>query len=134
MSELAQKLGLKAGQRVCLIDAPPEAEAAVRSAAPPGVQFSSGLEAGRYDMILFWPQKLAGLAELFAALQGQIVPTGAVWAVMPKKKFAPARGITYRWEDLQAAGLQTDLVDNKIASITEHDYGTRFVIRKERRG
>jgi hypothetical protein len=34
---------------------------------------------------------------------------------------------------MQAAGLQTDLVDNKVASVTEQDYGTRFVIRKERR-
>jgi hypothetical protein len=133
MSDLAHKLGLKEGLQVCLLEAPPEAEAAMRSAAPPGVQFSSRLEEGCYDMILFWPQKLEGLAELFSALQGQIVPTGAVWAVMPKKKFAPARGVTFTWEELQAAGLQTDLVDNKIASITEQDYGTRFVIRKERR-
>jgi hypothetical protein len=76
---------------------------------------------------------LDGLVEWFAALQGQIAPTGAVWAVMPKKKFAPGRRVSFTWEELQAAGLQTDLVDNKIASITEQDYGTRFVIRKERR-
>ena len=52
---------------------------------------------------------------------------------MPKKKYARQRGIDFTWEELQAAGLQTDLVDNKIASLTEEEYGTRFVIRKERR-
>jgi hypothetical protein len=52
---------------------------------------------------------------------------------MPKKKYADRRGVSYTWEQLQAAGLQTDLVDNKVASITEEDYGTRFVIRKQRR-
>ncbi len=34
---------------------------------------------------------------------------------------------------MQVAGLQTDLVDNKVASIDEQDYGTRFVIRKAKR-
>ena len=53
---------------------------------------------------------------------------------MPKKKYALRRGIDFSWEEMQAAGLQTDLVDNKVASITGEDYGTRFVIRKDRRG
>ncbi len=34
---------------------------------------------------------------------------------------------------MQAAALTTDLVDNKIVSLTGEDYATRFVIRKERR-
>jgi len=38
--------------------------------------------------------------------------------------------VALSWEEMQAAGLLTDLVDNKIASVTEEDYGTRFVIRK----
>jgi hypothetical protein len=29
--------------------------------------------------------------------------------------------------------LRTDLVDNKVASVDEETYGTRFVIRKMRR-
>jgi hypothetical protein len=53
--------------------------------------------------------------------------------VIPKKPFARARGVELSWEALQAAGLQTDLVDNKIASISDQEYATRFVIRKERR-
>ena len=36
-------------------------------------------------------------------------------------------------EEMQAGGLQTDLVDNKVCSVTSKDYGTRFVIRKEHR-
>jgi hypothetical protein len=40
------------------------------------------------------------------------------------------RGIDFSWEAMQAAGLETDLVDNKVASFSEEDYGTRFVIRK----
>lgn len=135
MSELAKKLGIKTGQLVCLLDAPPEAEEAIRSASPGGVEFMEVLPGAQpVDMILFWPFSLDGLAGRFAFLQSSIRPDGAIWAVMPKKKYARQRGVDYTWEKLQAAGLQTDLVDNKVASITEQDYGTRFVIRKDRRG
>jgi hypothetical protein len=52
---------------------------------------------------------------------------------MPKKAFAAGRGVSFSWEEMQAEGLRGDLVDNKVASITATDYGTRFVIRKARR-
>lgn len=130
---LARKLGIKGGDRVCLLDAAPEAVDIIRRECPETVTFSETLDEGHYAVILFWPQELAGLAERFTELQQKIVPNGAIWAVMPKKKYVRARGIGFRWEELQAAGLQTRLVDNKVASITEQDYGTRFVIRKEHR-
>jgi len=130
--DLAKKLGIKSGMAVCLLDAPPEAEAAVRESAAWAV-FSTALGEGRYDVILFWPRQLEGLVERFAELQSRIVPDGSIWALIPKKKFAARRGVDFTWEEMQAAGLQTDLVDNKVASVTEQDYGTRFVIRKKRR-
>jgi hypothetical protein len=112
----------------------PEAVQAVHEDAPPGVDFTESLGEIRYELILFWPGSLEGLVERFTELQHRIHANGAIWAVMPKKKYADRRGIDFTWEALQAAGLRTDLVDNKVASITEEDYGTRFVIRKERRG
>lgn len=130
--DLAKKLGIKPGMAVCLLDAPPEAEAAVRESAAWAI-FSTSLSERRYDVILFWPRQLEGLAERFAELQRCILPDGSIWAVIPKQKFAARRGVGFTWEAMQAAGLQTDLVDNKVASVTEQDYGTRFVIRKERR-
>jgi hypothetical protein len=132
MPDLAKKLGIKPGMSVCLLDAPLEAEAAVRESAAWAV-FSTTLGEGRYDAILFWPSQLDGLAERFAELQHCIAPDGSIWAVIPKRKYAAQRGVLFTWDQMQAAGLQTDLVDNKVATITEQDYGTRFVIRKERR-
>ena len=82
---------------------------------------------------MFWPDEPAGLEERFRQLQARIDPAGAVWAIIPKKKFARARGKSLNWEQLQAAALRTDLVDNKIASVSEQEYGTRFVIRKDLR-
>lgn len=134
MPGLAQKLGIKSGQRVCLLDAPAESAALLRRESPEGVSFSETLDSGQYDVIMFWPTQLAGLAERFAELQRRIIPDGAIWAVMPKVRYAPARGVDFRWEEMQTAALKTDLVDNKTASLSEEEYATRFVIRKERRG
>jgi hypothetical protein len=133
MPDLAKKLGLRPGDLVCVLDAPPEAVEALRGVFPPGVQEHKALLEMRYNVILFWPRQSAGLTERFAGLQAHMQPDGSLWAVIPKKKYAPARGVSLTWEELQAAALRTDLVDNKVASITEQDYGTRFVIRKARR-
>ncbi len=133
MAELAQKLGIKPGYSVALLDAPAAGADAVRASLPDGVTFAETLGEERVDVILFWPTALDGLAERFAALTQRITSDGAIWAVIPKKQFALSRGITFSWEEMQAAGLQTDLVDNKVCSVTSEDYGTRFVIRKEHR-
>jgi hypothetical protein len=133
MATLAQKLGIRPGHALCLLDAAPGALDLLQSEAPPGVIFADTLGAERFDLILFWPTTLDGLADRFARLQLAITADGAVWAVMPKKAFAAQRGIAFTWEEMQAAALTTDLVDNKGAAFSEQDYATRFVIRKDRR-
>jgi len=133
MTGLARKLGIQSGHVVCLLNAPPEAAALLRQECPEQVSFSDTLEHGPYNTILFWPTHLAGLSDRFAQLQRHIVPDGAIWAVIPKKPFARARGIDFSWPDVQRAALQTDLVDNKVATLSVKEYATRFVIRKDRR-
>jgi hypothetical protein len=133
MTNLAQKLGIRSGDRVCLLDAPPETAEVLRVVFPPGIIFQEKLGGEPNDIILFWPRRLEGLRERLAALQFHINPQGAIWVVIPKKKFAREQGIDFDWEAMQAAGLQTDLVDNKVATISEQEYGTRFVIRKDQR-
>ncbi len=133
MADLSTKLGIKPGHLICLLDAPVESAALLRQSCHDAI-IEEMAEGQRYDLIFFWPTQRDKLTETFATLQRQIVPSGAIWAIIPNKKHARARGLTFTWEDLQAAALQTDLVDNKIASLSEQEYGTRFVIRKERRG
>jgi len=134
MAGLVEKLGIKSGQVVCLLNAPTRAAALIRQECPEEVGFFDTLEHGPYDVILFWPTQLAGLSDRFVQLQRHIVSDGVIWAVIPKKPFARVRGIDFGWSELQEAALQTDLVDNKVATLSEEEYATRFVIRKNRRG
>lgn len=135
MADLVRKLGMQPGQLLCLIGLPMAVESVLRQEAPPGVTVVEEAEMASVpcDLIFFAPVSLDGLTERFSRLQRRIVPSGAIWVVTPKKRFAAGRGIAFTWEEMQAAALATDLVDNKIASLTDEDYATRFVIRKERR-
>lgn len=130
-AELARKLGLRPGQRIRLIGAPPSAAARIQEAGT-GLQFLRSPNAA-VDQIFWWPQEVEDLAPKMANLKRRLAPDGSLWIVMPKKAFAPARRIAYTWETMQAEGLKSDFVDNKVASIDDQDYGTRFVLRKELR-
>src|SRR3989304_2166883 len=140
LTDLARKLGIQPGMRVALLHPPKQVNDAIRAGAPAGGPWKRGggrwkrsLGPAQVDLIFFGPSETAGLAREFARLQASLEPDGAVWAVMPKKAFAAGRGVSFSWEEMQAEGLRGDLVDNKVASITATDYGTRFVIRKARR-
>lgn len=131
---LARKLGIVPGRSILLLDAPAPSAALLRDACPPGVTVAEVDDgADRYDLIFLWLRAADGLVERFAALQWRIVSNGAIWVMLLKKPIARKRGVTLTWEEMQTAALQTDLVDNKGASFSDEEYGTRFVIRRERR-
>lgn len=134
ITSLAKKLGIQPEDRLGLIGAPAGIKDYLRLECPPEVIFEEGASDPKYRMILFWPKELNALVQQFTEMQNLILPDGVIWAIIPKKKFARKWGIDFNWEEMQAAGLQTDLVDNKVASIDEESYGTRFVIRREKRG
>ncbi len=135
MADLGRKLGMRHGQTLALIDLSATVLSALRHEAPPDTTFVGEIEAASppCDLIMFAPLALDGLATRLASLQRRIKPSGAIWVVIPKQRFAASRGIHFTWDQMQAAALTTDLVDNKIVSLTGEDYATRFVIRKERR-
>jgi hypothetical protein len=133
VGDLAKKLGLKPGQTVCLIAAPAASARLVRREAPPGIRFVRSAAGRKLDHVFLWPSEVRGLGLKLSRIQRDLAPDGSVWVVMPKKAFAPARGVRFTWEEMQAEALKSDFVDNKIATIDQRNYGTRFVIRKERR-
>ncbi|PWT77163.1 MAG: hypothetical protein C5B60_03120 [Chloroflexi bacterium] len=66
MSSLADKLGLRPGQRYRLLEAPAEAAALLSEIAPLFVTISVDepeKDAPRSDLLFFWPHALEGLVE-----------------------------------------------------------------------
>lgn len=131
--ELARKLGIHPGAVVLALEPPPDAQAVLHAACQDGVTLLVDEATTRAGIVFVWPRTLVGLAERLTQLTWRIQPDGALWVVMPKKPFAAARGITFTWEQMRAAALTTDLVDNRVVAFSPRDYATRFVLRKERR-
>jgi hypothetical protein len=133
MATVAHKLGIEPGHAILLLDPTPATAELLRAECPLAEFFPEHRPGKRYEAAFFWPATLDGLTARFATLQRRIIPSGAIWAVIPKRPVAKRLGLALTWEEMQAAGLRTDLVDNKIVSLSAEEYATRFVIRKDRR-
>ena len=131
-SKFLRKFGLTTGLRIGIIGKPMDHAPIFQDIARHGIEWTDEIE-GELDQIWFWPLRLEGLPEQLGKLASQIPSNGGIWVFMPKKKFAARRAIAFSWEMLQQCALRTDLVDNKVASLSDTDYGTRFVIRKDLR-
>lgn len=132
---LAEKLGLKAGQRVLFIRLPAELEqlatAAPFSSLVRKASWEAVLPAGPFDVIHAFTSSRAELDQKLSHLQGKLKPDGMIWVSWPKKASKVPTDVT---EDrVREAALSLDLVDVKVAAIDAIWSGLKLVIRKERR-
>jgi hypothetical protein len=130
---LWKKLGLKAGGRLALLDAPQGWTVA-------GLPDDIGLEpcsmrtlqAGeKGEVVLAFFADLASLRGAVAELGERIFPDGALWTAWPRR--AGGHDSDIREDDIRAAALPLGLVDVKVAAIDENWSGLRLVWRLERR-
>jgi hypothetical protein len=82
----------------------------------------------RYGLVLCFALAGVPLDRLGAELVRVAHPDGAIWVVVWKKDFVPD-GVS-GWDDAQEAMLDTGWVDNKILSLGEQVYATRYVRRR----
>jgi hypothetical protein len=132
---LAQKLGLKDGQRALFIDLP--ASLAELAAARNFVESSRitvdhlGDAAPGYDFIHLFTTARAVLEALAQPLMNLIARDGMIWVSWPKKAAKVATDIT---EDvIRDVVLPIGLVDVKVCAVDEIWSGLKLVIRKELR-
>ena len=125
---LAAKLGLAAGQRVVLRDAPPEYwdlcafDASSLTSAGPRQAFDFGH---------VFVHTRAKLARELAALVPRLEKTGMLWISWPKKSAGLATDLS---EDvLRELALPLGIVDVKVCAVTAVWSGLKFVWRRERR-
>lgn len=84
--------------------------------------------AARYGLVLCFALDPCDAGELLQELVRVCHGDGAVWVVVWKRAFERAGAPT--WEAMQAAGLATGWVDNKVLSLGDEVYATRFVRRR----
>ena len=132
---LAQKLGLKDGQRVLFISLPKElkdlrkARNFVEIAEAGWETFTDG-DAG-YDVIHGFTTSREVLEQAAKPLMDEIDRDGSIWISWPKKASKVPTDIT---EDvIRDVVLPIGLVDVKVAAVTEIWSGLKLVIRKELR-
>jgi hypothetical protein len=122
---LLDKLGLRPGMRVALIDID---DADIRPLiADRTTDLTEGWPEPATDIVLLGADSLAAL-EPIAALATRIRPNGAIWVVSRKGKTA-----TIRDTDVIDAARDAGLVDNKVASFSPTHTALRLVIPVARR-
>ena len=132
---LAQKLGLRDGQRVLFIDLPGEL-GALRSARDYLEMAEAGWEklaeaGGGFDLIHGFTASRAVLEANARPLMEAIARDGVIWVSWPKKASRVRTDIT---EDvIRDVVLPIGLVDVKVAAVDAVWSGLRLCIRKELR-
>jgi hypothetical protein len=132
---LAQKLGLKDGQRVLFIGLPEEFEdlrQSRRFAEVAEARWETFTDsAPGYDLIHGFTASRAILESSARKLKQQIDRDGTIWISWPKKASKVATDIT---EDaIRDVVLPIGLVDVKVAAVSAIWSGLKLVIRKELR-
>lgn len=122
---LPKKLGIKAGHKVCLLDAP---RRIVRTLTSDEVRIYEDLRQPLVDVAVYFVDRVIDLERRFADIAGRLHPSGGFWVAFPKKK----RGADVTEEVVRRIGMAAGMVDNKICSMGEL-IGMRLVLRGQNR-
>lgn len=123
---LIEKLGIKAGQRIALLNAPAD-YGALLGPLPMGVTLAPTLTIG-LDFVHFFTTSRADLLPAFPDLKAAIVTNGMIWISWPKKAAKVATDLDENI--VREIGLAIGLVDVKVAAIDQIWSGLKFVYRK----
>jgi hypothetical protein len=122
---LPTKLGIRAGSKVRLVNAPPGFRALL-TPLPDGAKVSDRATTA-LDISVLFATRQAELIRWFDTLAAGMVTDGRLWVAWPKKAAKVATDIDFGFA--QGIGLDAGLVDNKSASITDVFQGVQFVVR-----
>ena len=127
---LVEKLGIKSGMRVAIINAPP-AFRSLLGKLPARASIVRAVR-GPLPFIHFFTRSRAALAAKLPVLLRALATDGSLWISWPKKTSGVETDIT---EDVvRAVALPTGLVDVKVAAIDDVWSGLKLVRRLENRG
>jgi hypothetical protein len=121
---LPKKLGIKAGFRVRLANAPTEVRAELRDALAECDLVKDG---GSLDFVMMFTKSRAQLSREFSPMTTRLAPAGMLWVSWPKKSSGVATDVDENV--VREIGLDAGLVDVKVCAVTEIWSGLKFVRR-----
>jgi hypothetical protein len=124
-TQLARKLGIKAGAEVAVVGSPAGFRKALEP-LPDDVRIHSRPR-GELDVIVFFASHRRELERRFPGLAETLAGAGGLWIAWPKKASKVDSDLSF--EIVQQVGLDAGLVDNKSASIDQDWQALRFVYR-----
>ena len=122
---LPKKLGIKAGFRVWLNDAPREVRAELKAALAACEMAADGKTP--LDLAMVFTKSKAELAQKFTQIAKRLAPAGMLWISWPKKSSGVATDLDENV--VRGIGLAAGLVDVKVCAVTEIWSGLKFVRR-----
>lgn len=121
---LAQKLGIKDGMRVAILNGPDGYAQTLR--LPPTAKVFARLTDG-LDMIQLFTRRRGDLEVAFARAKNRLQQNSSLWISWPKKSSGVATDLT---EDvIREIGLAAGLVDVKVCAVDDVWSGLKFVYR-----
>jgi len=127
---LPKKLGIKPGQRIAFLGAPPQFADAL-GALPVGVGAPRTSARGPLDLIVAFFTERRRLQQRLPRLIAALDPAGALWITWPKRAARVDTDIT---EDVvRELGLAAGVVDVKVCAIDATWSGLKLVIRVQDR-
>jgi hypothetical protein len=124
---LVQKLGIKPGHRLLLVNEP-DGFRDILFGLPADVE-TLLRETEPADVIVLFTTTAADARRQIPRLKKRLAPGGGFWVAWPKKASGVETDVTF--EVVQPAGLATGLVDNKVCAIDASWTGLRFMYRKK---
>lgn len=122
---LPKKLGIKAGHKVCLLNAPGHF---VRQMSNEDVRLAHDLRLPPVDVVVLFVDRVADLERRFADITARLHPAGGFWVAWPKAR----RGCDITEEVVRRIALACGMIDNKGCSMGDWE-GIRLVLRSEHR-
>ena len=127
---LPRKLGIKPGQRIAFLDAPPAFDEALGD-LPQGVGAPRTTLGGPLDLVVAFFAERSRLERRLPPMIAALDPAGALWIAWPKRASSVDTDLT---EDVvRELGLAAGVVDVKVCAIDATWSGLKLVIRVQDR-
>jgi hypothetical protein len=120
---LPKKLGIKAGHRVCLLNAPGAFERSL--AATDDVRITTDLRLPLVDMVVMFVDSLEELERRFTDIVGRLHPAGGFWVAWRRTSRRVSEDVVRR------IALAAGMAANKACTIDASHEGVRLVLRGE---